>query len=743
MSTYLTVVVPLALEDRFTAWLGPVEERDHLVVEIPAAQARLHHVARAASRDLVAGSPAGPAAQDGSPAGPAAQDRSWGAGPVRMPRHGLTLFRGYAQDPDGTALVFGAGGLADWRRETAGSPAAGTGDLTSGLRSGSASVTTSGPGAGTTDALQSPLGRGHGWDGCHLLVGAGPHGLTATTDFFRQLPLLYTAGAGLVAISDSWALLVDLRSALGLPVSVDTTAALASAWSNTMVNHPLSATTLCHEVRMLPPAAQLIVPFGAGGAVAPRTEQSPWPEVFSPDGEPWGAQVRSAAVRTASLAAAWAGCPGTSVRLALSGGVDSRLVLAATLMADPGSDVTVYNTTNLGRANQADADTVRALAERFGFPVGAGGRPAPKPVLEKYASPLSVWLLDSLGLNHQLALPSFRVGGDGFFTVSGHGAGVHKGAYGWRSIPALRSDLAASDPQLATAVAGPASELLREVGIDPDAGPHATEWHYLAVRNSIHGGRFAIQNMLGPRPLMQRQLVALAHAPEGSSAAPPAQIGPAWSRGAGNRSLTAAVLSVLDPRLAAAPYDQPAKSIAPATIETVLAAAGGPLDPAERHAVRTYGAPADVVNGPAAVFERWARERLDHHLAHAPDPVDDEAGIHRQVAALVDGGLRVARDAGLAEWLGPTARRARGSMAAGGPLSHARGDAGTLMAFLPLAGAGVSDPVPVRRAPEAEAPGRPEPAAIPAQRPSRDGASPLRRLARRAVRSARRFRGGR
>ena len=482
---------------------------------------------------------------------------------------------------------------------------------------------------------------------------------------------------------------------------------------------------------------------GAGGAGAPYTEQSPWPEVFAPDGDPWGAQVRSAAVRTASLAAAWAGCPGASVRLALSGGVDSRLVLAATLMADPASDVTVYNTTNLGRANQADADTVAALSERFGFPVGAGGRPAPRPVLQKYASPLSVWLLDSLGLNHQLALPSFRVGGDGFFTVSGHGAGVHKGAYGWRSIPALESEIAASDPQLATAVAESASQVLRQVGIDPDAGPHATEWHYLAVRNSIHGGRFAIQNMLGPRPLMQRQLVALAHAPEGSAASPPPQIGPAWSRGPGNHSLTAAVLSVLDPRLAAAPYDQPAKSIAPETIEAVLAAAGGPLDPAERHGVRTYGAPADVVNGPPAVFERWARDRLDHHLTHAPDPVTEEAGIHRQVAALVDGGLRVARDAGLAEWFDPTARRARDSMASGGPLSHARGDAGTLMTFLPLAGAGTTDPVPVRRHPRVATPAPASPAAAaPAPMASVGSASPLRRLARRAVRSARRLRGG-
>jgi hypothetical protein len=77
-------------------------------------------------------------------------------------------------------------------------------------------------------------------------------------------------------------------------------------------------------------------------------------------------------------------------------------------------------------------------------------------------------------------------------------------------------------------------------------------------------------------------------------------------------------------------------------------------------------------------------------------------------------------------------------MASGGPLSHARGDAGTLMAFLPLAGAGTSAPVPARQVMHAAAPDtRAQQAVAPVRR-----ASPLRRLARRAVRSARRWRDG-
>ncbi|HEY4614982.1 MAG TPA: hypothetical protein VIG75_05945 [Citricoccus sp.] len=711
MSTYLTTVVPRALEERFATWLGRVDPQDHVVVDLPDTPARVHHVARAARSDVVTGA-AEP--REAHAVGVTGHTDVGDAVPLRLDPRGMTLFRGYAQEPEGTSLVFGARGLADYRR--------------------------------TPGAAASRWGRtaGTDWDGCHLLVSLAPDGLTATTDFFRQLPLLYTAAAGFVAWSDSWALLVDLRRALGLEVTVDTSAALASSWSNTMANHPLSATTLCHEVRMLPPGARLRVPVTAAGATVPRTDQEPWPQLFAAPSDSWGAEVRRAAVRTASLAQAWASAPGASVRLALSGGVDSRLVLAATLMADPTSDVTVYNTTHLGPANRADAQTVQALSERFGFPVGAAGRPAPRPVLQKYTSPLSVWLLDSLGLNHQLALPSFRVDGSGFFTVSGHGAGIHKGAYGWRSVPALQEEIAASDPQLAEAVGASAADLLREVGIAPEQGPHATEWHYLAVRNSIHGGRFAIQNMLGPRPLMQRQLVALAHVDQAGAASPPDRIGPAWSTTAGNHSLTAAVLSVLDPDLASAPYDHPAKAITPETIDAVLAATGGPLDPSERHAVTAFGAPADVVNGPALVFERWAGNQLGHHLAQAPGPMTEDAGVHAQVGALVDSGFEAAADAGFADWFRPTSQRARDSIAAGGPLSHARGDAGTLMAFLPLAGAGASAPIPSRRdqvttrVPSAPEP--PDPSGVAGGSSPGAVRSPLRRAAGRVLRSVRRLR---
>ncbi|MFC7401757.1 hypothetical protein [Citricoccus sp. GCM10030269] len=674
MSTYLSVVLPDHLEDRFAAWLGETAKADHLVIDLPSAGYRWHHVARAAQEDVVT---------QESPR--LHHPEQGGASPgMVLPEAGVTLFRGFAQDPEATTLVFAASGLSALRHTD--------------------------PHLGVSE-----------WDGCHLLIDVDHRGFRATTDFFRQLPLLYTSGQGLVAMSDSWSLLVDLRSALGLPLTVDTSAALASSWPNAMANHPLSATTLCHEIRMLPPGARLEVLFHSTTVSEPRPHQTPWPELFAPPGTSWGTEVRRAAVRTASLASAWAATEGTSVRLALSGGVDSRLVLAATLMADPDSDVTVYNTTNLGKANQADADVVASLSERFGFPVGAGGRPAPRPVLEKYASPLSVWLLGSLGLNHQLALPSFRVGGNGFFTVSGHGAGVHKGAFGWRSIPDLKAEIAANDPAMGTAVARESAAILRQLGLDPEDRPHATEWHYVAIRNSIHGGRFAVQNMLGPRPLMQRQLVSLAHAPAGSPASAPPEIGPVWTRGGGS-TLTAALASVLSPELAAHRYDSPAKAIAPETIQAVLVAAGGPLDPSERHAVRTFGAPADVVNGPPAVFETMARGRLDAGLSHTPEGSPQK--VHQQVTALLEDGFRVAQDLGFSEWFTPTAERARAALAAGGPLSHARGDAGTLMTFLPLARAGLTEPVPSR--------------AVPNPQENDAGPSTLRRLAGRGKRWARR-----
>ena len=175
MANYLTAVIPRHLEPAFRDWIAPhlpaadasgaggPEAGEHLVLELPGTTARLHHVARGAVRDAVA-------------VGRGHEGDVTGSGAV---------FHGYAQSSEDATTVFGAAGLGGMIA------------------------------AGDRTLVDAPDGQE--WDGSYVKVAWRGSELQAHTDFFRLVPMAYTAGSGLLAVSDSWQVLVRLRTALGLP----------------------------------------------------------------------------------------------------------------------------------------------------------------------------------------------------------------------------------------------------------------------------------------------------------------------------------------------------------------------------------------------------------------------------------------------------------------------------------------------------------------------------------------------
>ncbi|MDI3329395.1 MAG: hypothetical protein QJR09_01505 [Micrococcus sp.] len=692
MTTYLTAVVPLGLEERFRGWLSPhvpvaggeggigrsgaAGSGEYLVVDLPGTGARLHHVGRSATADLL------PAQSGPAPSG--------------------ALFRGYAQSPGGDTLVFGGAGAA--------------------------ALATEDPGAihGTESGLVG--GRpGREWDGTHLAVAWTPEGLTAHTDFSRMLPLLYTWGGGLLALSDSWQLLVRLRRAMGLPVSINTQTVCAMATERAITEHPLDTGTACTQVRMATVGSHVSVRWTPVGAGEPRIDQAPFPEIFAEPPGNWADTVRQGAVTMASVLRAWRDLPGGSLRLSMSGGADSRAVLAAARRADPEQQATTLTTAAPAAATARDHEVVQGLARAAGLRLG-NNPAAPAPQLHRYRNRFLVWMTGSLGLHDRLQLPSPRVGTPGHYTLTGHGAGLFKGTYGWRPFTEVAAGLERWDPGVG-AVAGRLGEgYLRSVGVDPEA-PDASEWHYIGLRNSLHGGRFTLSTYFGSPPLMQRDLARLAHVPAGSSRSLPAALrrSPESNAPRLNTSISTVLTVLLDPELAALPYDAPEKDLDHDTLDTILGIAGGPLSDDELASVAAYGIPADVDHGAAETFQSLSRT-----WGQTVDADRDS------VAPLVAQGGAIAADAGLAEWYGPLAEDAAALLQEDVPLAHQRGSFGRLMTFLPLADAPLDGPVPPRTvAPPARTVARPAAVLAKPARAGRRAARFARRAAGRLVRGLR------
>lgn len=412
MANYLAAVVPHHLEGSFREWLAPhlpvSGAEEHLVLDLPGTTARLHHVARDAHRDSVdlsrrSGAPAG-ARPSALPS--AAPDAEPGEAPVRG-----AVFHGFAHSADEASTVFGAPGLAAAHAD-------GHGGL-----------------------LDAPTGEE--WEGSYALLTWNGRQFSAHTDLFRQLPMMVTGGGGLLAVSDSWQVLIRLRSALGLSVTVTGELAAALTLDRVIGSHPVDTGTLCAEVRMVGVGARLSATLGPEGVTGHRLEQVPFPTVFAGRRGTWAEQVRFGAISMASILRSLVDS-GLQLRLSLSGGADSRAVLAALRLVDPHQEVTTLTTSNRGAANARDAEVVDGLAEALGLTLGA--QPDRPARVERYPTPFQAWMVGTLGLHDRLGMPRSRALPGSHYTLTGHGAGTYKSTFGWRPFVEVSAGLERFDP---------------------------------------------------------------------------------------------------------------------------------------------------------------------------------------------------------------------------------------------------------------------------------------------------------
>lgn len=636
MSTYLTILTTSDSEERLLQWLAPhlpigdawptqEDSPEHAVADLPGHGVRLHHIARQARKDLL--------------------DR----GETAAFAEGA-MFRGVGQSPDGGVLMFGAAGVGEAAR--------------SGLR---------GP---LTDT------PGEEWPGTHVAMQWNRDRLRVHADFFRMLPLLYTEGPGFVGFSDSWQLLVRLRQAMGAPITVSAGTAISMSVARAITEHPMDTVTVCDQVRLASVGAAVVVPLAGGRPGPVSVEQAGYPEIFAAPDETWSATVRQGAAGMVSTLRGLTGS-GVDLRLSMSGGADSRAVLAAALRADPEQHLTTLTTAARSAGNAQDYDTVISLAEHSGLHLGE--KPSSRePDRINYPSPLASWMIASLGLHDRVNTYPARQGPAGSAILTGHGAGTYKATYGWRPFTRVTKGLTQFDPA-AGAVAGYLGEkFLRGVGVDP-AGPESSEWHYIGLRNSLHSGRYTLSSLLGFPPLMQRALTALAHVPVGAPQALPKELRRDAESNSPrlNTSLTAVLLTLLRPDLATVPFDDERKDIDPQTRQTILDLAGGPLRDDEIPQTQVYGTPADVVSGTAETFlsmaDYWGQ-------AATLDP--------RGLAPMVEEASGIIADLGLGSWYRNVLTSVRGNLSDLDTDVKFQKGYGRVLQFLPLAGADVDVPVP-------------------------------------------------
>jgi hypothetical protein len=406
-------------------------------------------------------------------------------------------------------------------------------------------------------------------------------------DLWGNQALLRSAGDGWSAASDSMLVLRRLRDALGEPSTADELELLARTALTGVAQTAFGAGTTLREVAFCPSGTAVLLDAHGAHATEP-----PVTALLGAPAADYRSTVRAAARGIAGEVAAVLGLDDSAPRLRISGGQDSRVVLAAVLALD-GARRPELVVQDQAEAHRGDARIARSLAGRFGLELRTIG-----PGDVDYAGQLELWLAtlagtyDGFGVDADTAV-------DGVFGISGIGAETYKGNFGWRSWWHLRDDLDLP-LQLELAFIEQTDRSLAALGVRAEADD-ATESHYLAHRAGVHcGAGYVGLSPLTANPLQRADLVRLGRAAWNDD---PALPGDPRSR-IGHPLMVADLAALLSPEAAAHEYERDV-GVDGDVVEQRLEVLGGPVA-VDGAAYAVLGSAADVPLGPSSLAMRLA-----------------------------------------------------------------------------------------------------------------------------------------
>ncbi len=439
-------------------------------------------------------------------------------------------------------------------------------------------------------------------DGVFLHAHWSSRSLVVERDPFGLYPVLWTASPDLVMISDSLLLLARLRRALGFATTADVDVVASRSVQNILAYQLASERTPVADIFSLPVGATLQVGSGSDDRPAPSVDRACVADLFVPDSDSYTTLLRQGAHEVSAVVQSIVGIPGPPATLSLSGGLDSRILLAV-LVRDPALLAETRVTTSTIARRADDRSVTESLGARYGFAVNP---PSDHPVVQRASTgPVGQWALGSLGVYDYLYLRR-SLPEPGVVALGGQGSEIMKGSLGWTSIAKLRIEGRRKPVQTLRRIA---REGLESIGIEPDH-PLGVEWHNVGYRNPIHTGQLVPRAQpLHFRPLMQRSLALAARAPDNPQPRP---------RPKGSSVITD-LLALLGPELCSLPFAEGRSPLDSSVVAARLDALGGPLA-GSGGAYRVHGATTDVAVGAPDCFLAMVSD-LEDLGASPPDVI--------------------------------------------------------------------------------------------------------------------------
>lgn len=432
-------------------------------------------------------------------------------------------------------------------------------------------------------------------EGCYIHCKWGEQEIVFNNDAFSICSMLYFSDPDICAVSDSMFVLSDLRRSLGLPNTPNEEVVIARSWTRAIAGQLLSHethisqinyATICTALRVLNEERFSLVsdfkPF--------------WRKEYSEvcNDSTYEDEIRVSIQHMSSVIQTLAQIPTHLVKFGVSGGMDSRVVLASALKSPISRNYSFFNCVKISKQHEADYNIAENLSRQFGFPLNAqyvGGKKVSEQNLIDIEDPESLWVLSNAGLYDPLYMP-LELNTHGFI-LGGHGAELYKGDYGWRKIGTIINNIEILG--LRDAFGSQLIKGISQLGIDleDDIG---SEWHSFGYANAIHSGRSAMNSMLGVRLFMQKRLFSVSRS----------RLNPFPRPHRARKSMVADMLIYANPLMAKSAFDSAMKNMDHNYVDE----RSKYLGELSEFDIKTYsllGDPERVIHGPPNVF---------YHMAH-------------------------------------------------------------------------------------------------------------------------------
>ena len=455
------------------------------------------------------------------------------------------------------------------------------------------------------------------YEGCYLFGNYNNGKLIVRNDLFSYLPVVHFETKELFVCSDSLYILSEVRKGLGLRCKLNQNVMHSRAWTHGLACAVMSNETQIEGVRLLSPGKHIEVclkktrPYSKYLLETKNIVKSTdLKALFSVKFDNYKDAIRDAATKMAQSTMSMLYLDDVMIKFGLSGGLDSRIILAAVLQK-PELFEKIAVKTNPHPSRKGDFDIVEKLAMEFNFKFNDDEKMRSHKLTHslktvKIEDKFSLWILSSMGLFDMMYLHDaywpkpyiIEMGGHGAEAIKGTFAGAQFSDYIYKPTylgSALRSfkDIRQIRFQRTrrAMIERQIKRGLQSSGIDLYS-PGPMQWHYLSYKSPIANGRFLDRSSIGIRPFIQHSLFALSVS----------EINPFKQAKKGDPTMLHDMLIILNPELAAIDFENKKSNISTEYIQSRLELLGGVLQLSESQPYAVFGKISDMENGPPMAF---------------------------------------------------------------------------------------------------------------------------------------------